>query len=65
MPDEPVRDSLARDIRARSRSGPSRGMGRGLSAILSVSPASEAPAAMGPVSPAHRPATSCASCPWR
>ena len=47
MPDEPVRDTLARDIRARSRSGSNRGMGRGLSAILSVSAPAE-PAATEP-----------------
>lgn len=37
MPDERERDALAKDIRARAKSGPARGMGRGLSAILSVS----------------------------
>jgi ParB family chromosome partitioning protein len=57
VPDEsePVRDTLARDIRTRSRSGPNRGMGRGLSAILSVSP----PAQASPVAaeaPAEAPA---------
>ena len=36
MPEEPVRDALARDIKTRARAG-NRGMGRGLSAILSVS----------------------------
>ncbi len=35
MPEEPVRETLARDIRTRSKAT-SRGMGRGLSAILSV-----------------------------
>ena len=44
MPDEPVRDALARDIKSRARAG-NRGMGRGLSAILSVSPP---PAAASP-----------------
>jgi ParB family chromosome partitioning protein len=37
VPDEPIRDALARDIKSRAKSG-NRGMGRGLSAILSVSP---------------------------
>jgi ParB family chromosome partitioning protein len=48
VPEEPVRDALARDIKSRARAG-NRGMGRGLSAILSVSPtqpaADEAPGA--------------------
>jgi ParB family chromosome partitioning protein len=42
VPEEPVRDTLARDIKARAR-GSNRGMGRGLSAILSVSPQPPAP----------------------
>ncbi len=48
MPEEPVRDALARDIRSRSRSGSGRGMGRGLSAILSVSPPQEPDDATAP-----------------
>jgi ParB family chromosome partitioning protein len=40
VPEEPVRDTLAKDIRARSKA-PARGMGRGLSAILSVSAPSD------------------------
>jgi ParB family chromosome partitioning protein len=42
VPEEPVRDALARDIKSRARAG-NRGMGRGLSAILSVSPTQPAP----------------------
>lgn len=37
MPDEPVRDTMAREVKARSKGATGRGMGRGLSAILSVS----------------------------
>jgi len=52
VPEEPVRDALARDIKSRARAG-NRGMGRGLSAILSVSPP-ESPAAGAPVAEAER-----------
>lgn len=47
MPDEPVMETLAKDMRARSgRSASARGMGRGLSAILSASTSTNADGAL-------------------